>query len=115
MFQAAIAAVLLLGIYKLVARKPTEEGEYYIRVEWWLAFAFVLAPAILIYFISIGLAALQVPPGIIFATYILYFVIPFITLKVMLEFETKEAMKLALFVPIVVIVSEIPFLVLVNT
>jgi hypothetical protein len=114
MLQAAIAAVLLLGIYKLVAKKPTNDDEFYIKVDWWLAFAFVLVPAMLIFFIGMGLAALELPTELVLVAYVLYFVVPLVVMKMMLDFKTGEAIKLACFVPVVAIIAEIPFVFLAN-
>lgn len=114
MVQAAIAAFILLGVYKFVARKPEDEEEFYVKVDWWLAFAFVFVPSILIFFASIGIATLELPPILILAADTLYFIVPFVTMKSMLDFKAKEALKLAAIVPVVAIATEIPFALLAN-
>ncbi len=114
MIQAALAALILLGIYKLIAKKPENEDEFHVKVDWWLAFAFVLVPSLLIFFIGIGITAFGLPPVLLLIAYILYFIVPFVTMKSMLDFKAKEAIKLAAIVPIVAVVTEIPFALLAN-
>lgn len=111
MIQAAVAAFLLLGVYKLIEKKPVE-GEFHIKVDWWLAFAFVLVPAILIFVVGIAVAAAAITPAFILPAYVLYFIVPFLVMKLWLDFKTSEALKLALCVPVVAIAIEILFAIL---
>jgi len=100
MIQAAIAGLILLGIYKLM-NEP--DGDL---VEWGATFAFILAPGFLIFLIVIGLGFFGVNPNFALFGYFLYFLIPFFWLKHYVEFSNGSAFKFAIVVPIVAIATE---------
>src|SRR5262245_51023049 len=105
MLQAAIAGLILVGVFRLMS-----DGSKY--MDWSLAAAFVFCPALLIMLISLCLRLLDLPPALVLVAYTLYFIVPFVALKVVAGFTTKSAIKFSLVVPIVVILTEIPFVVL---
>lgn len=106
MLQAALAAMILMGIYKFMNSKSDYE------VDWWMAFIFILAPGFLIFLASIGLAYFDQPPQYILAGYVLYFVIPFLMLKYGLYYKTRVAFKFSIVVPVIAVLTEIPFVIL---
>ncbi len=110
MLQAAIIALILMGIYKFIDRNKPETNEP--EIDWWVAFAFVFAPVFLIFLISIGVNTAELSPLIILAAYSLYFIIPFFYLKGMLDYPSKKSFKYAVWVPIVVIAVEVPIVIL---
>lgn len=103
MLQAAIGAVILLGIYKFINTKSDYD------ITWWLAFVFIIVPGILILLITAGLSLMGLPTDFALLGYILYLVIPFSILRYGLDYERGPAMKLSIAVPIVAIATEIPF------
>lgn len=104
MLQAVLGAFILLGIYKLMNSK----SEY--EIHGTMAFVFMLAPGFMIFLISIGLAYFELSPNFVLFGYLLYFVVPFLVLKQGLEFKTKQAFSFAIAVPVVAILTEIPFI-----
>ena len=109
MIHAAIAGLILLGIYKLM-KEP--DGEF---ISWGATFSFVMAPGFLIFLIAIGLASLGINPAFILLAYSLYFIAPFFWLKHFLEFSNKSAFKFAIVVPVVAIATEILFASIIGT
>ena len=102
MIQAAIASLILVGIYKLL--KPSNDVE----IDWWMAFIFVLVPALITFLIVFfGVGILGLPPIISLLSYPIYFLVPFGILKAGLDFKIGEAAKFAIFVPVVIIALEI--------
>lgn len=112
MLQAAIAGFILLGIYKFIARRPKEEDAFHVDIDWWMAFAFIFTPSVLIFFLSMFVAAIDANQIVVLIGYVLYFVIPFLVMKHMLDYPAREAAKLALVVPFVAVMTEIPFILL---
>ena len=109
MLQAAICALLLLGIYKMM----TSKSDY--KIDWWMAFSFVLLPMFLMFLLTVGLDAMGLPPQFAAAGYLLYFLIPFAFLKTSMEFSASEAGKYAAIVPMVVIVVEVPLVLMMGS
>jgi hypothetical protein len=107
MIQVAIMALILVGIYKVMDRNKPESNEP--QIDWWMAFAFVLAPGFLIFLITIGILSAELSPTLLLAAYSLYFVVPFFYLKFMLDYTSKQSAKYAVWVPIVAIVVEVLF------
>ncbi len=103
MLQAAIAGLILLGIYKFIDTK----SEY--EIDWWMSFLFIFAPSIVIFLLNIGIGIAGINPMFALFGYVFYFIFPLLFLKLGLDFETKPAMKVAAWVPIVAILTEIPF------
>ncbi len=106
MLQAVLGSFILIGIYKFMNSK----SEY--KVDAYIAGMFIFVPGILIFFISIGLNMLNINPGFSLLGYLLYFFFPLLFLKLSLEYQTKPAIKFSSVVPIVAIVTEIPFAIL---
>lgn len=109
MLQAALGAIILLGIYKFI----NSRSEY--EVNGTAAFVFILGPGFLIFLLSILLAKLGLNPVFALMGYILYFLLPFAYLKYALEYENRPALKFAMVVPVVAILTEIPFVFLFGT
>ena len=108
MLQAILGAVILVGIYRLM-----KSGSEY-EVDWWIAFAFVLVPGLLIFLVSAGLAFFNLPATLALVGYLLYFLIPFFMLRYQLEFSLKSAIKFAAVVPVVAIATEVLFVLLLS-
>jgi len=106
MIQAAIGALILLGIYKFMNSK----SEY--DITWWMAFVFIWVPGFLLFLLSIGLNLLNLSPAFSLFGYLFYFAVPFLILKHGLEFDRSPAIKFSAVVPIVAIATEIPFVIL---
>ena len=104
MLQAALGALILLGIYKFMNSKSDYE------IDWTMAFVFILAPGLLIFLLSIALNYFELTPELVLLGYLLYFLVPFIYLKTLLDYETKPAFNFSIVVPIVAALTEIPFL-----
>ncbi len=103
MLQAALGAIILLGIYKFMNSK----SEY--EVNGTAAFVFILGPGFLIFLLSILLAKLGINPLFTLVGYVLYFLLPFAYLKYGLEYQNRPAFNFAIVVPVVAILTEIPF------
>ena len=114
MLQAAISALILLGIYKFLDRNRTPE-DFDPKVDWWMAFAFIFAPSILLLLLNMLLGILSLNPLLILVGYILYFIVPFAVLKGMLDFQTKRAVMFSIFVPIVAITTEVIYFIVLPT
>ncbi len=106
MLQAGLGALILLGIYKFMNSK----SDY--KVDGWIAFLFILAPGIIMFLLAAGLGLANINPNYAVWGYLLYFLFPFAFLKLSLEYETKPALKYSIVVPIVAVVTEIPFVLL---
>jgi hypothetical protein len=106
MLQAALGAFILLGVYKLMNSK----SEY--EINGMMAFVFIFTPGLMIFLISLGLAYYELSENFILYGYLLYFIIPFLVLKQGLEFKARQAFNFSIAVPIVAILTEIPFVVL---
>lgn len=106
MLQAAIVGLILLGIYKFIDRNRKPE-DFDTRVDWWMAFAFVFGPMVLILILRATLALLQMPGELEIIGYLFYLIIPFVVLKNLLDFTAKRAAIYAVWVPIVEIGMEI--------
>lgn len=103
MLQAAIAGLILLGIYKFIDTRSDYE------IDWWMAFLFVFVPGFLIMLISIGIVALGLSLSLVLLCYSLYFIFPFMFLKLSLNYESAPAAKLSGWVPVVAVLAEVPF------
>ena len=114
MIQAAIAGLILLGLYKFIDRNRVPE-DFDPEVDWWMALIFVWAPSMIIWLISMGLAIAGLPLYLLLFGYLLYFIIPFLMLKFMLEFKLKRAIIYSCLVPVVAIFIEILMLVVLQT
>lgn len=108
MLQAALGALILLGIYKFMNAKSDYD------VTWWLAFVFILAPGFLIFLLSAGLHLAELPADFALLGYSLYFLIPFLILRYGLEYQPGPALKFSAVVPLVAIATEIPFVLLMS-
>jgi len=106
MLEVAIIAFILIGVYKLIDRNKPENDDP--KIDWWVALAFVFSPLLLIFFINIGVSALELSPFIVLVAYSLYFIIPYFYLKSMLDYSPRDSFRYAAWVPVVVIVVEIP-------
>ena len=106
MLQAAIGALVLIGIYKFM----NSHSDY--EVSWVMAFLFILAPGFLIFLCSIVISYFDLNPALVLACYIFYFVVPFAYLKLLLDYQTKPAFKYSIVVPVVAVLTEIPFVLL---
>ena len=108
MIQAVIGGLILLGVYKYM-----KSGSEY-DVDWWMAGTFIFVPAVLISLLQLALAFFELNLAFALLGYCLYFIIPFLMLNKGLDFEAKIAAKFAGVVPIIAIMTEIPFLFLAN-
>ena len=102
--QAAIGALILLGIYKFINSK----SEY--EITWWMAFVFIMVPGFLFLLLGIGINLLNLSPMLSLIGYIFYFAVPFLILRYGLEFQRSPAIKYSTVVPVVAILTEIPFI-----
>ncbi|WP_445363622.1 hypothetical protein ACJJIQ_02665 [Microbulbifer sp. ANSA003] len=107
MLQAAIIALILIGIYKLIDRNKAQSSDP--DIDWWVAFTFVFVPMILIFIISLVVIGNAFSEIIILSAYSLYFIIPFIYLKKILGYSAKKSLKYSVWVPVTVLAIEIPY------
>ncbi|WHI46441.1 hypothetical protein ACJJIW_20745 [Microbulbifer sp. JMSA004] len=107
MLQAAITALILVGIYKLIDGNNAESSDS--DIDWWIAFVFVFAPMILIFIISLVVVGNDFSGIIILSAYSLYFIIPFIYLKKVLGYSSKKSLKCSVWIPVTVLAIEIPY------
>ncbi len=101
MIQAALSALVLLGAFRFLKNETDYE------ISWWLAFVAVLVPAILLSWGSLGLQAAGLDPGYVLLGYPLYFLFPFLLLKLGLDFPAVSAAKHAGVVLLVVFLVEV--------
>lgn len=103
MFHAALASILLMYVYKFM--KTNNQYE----MDWWMAFIIMSISSLLNGFVSITWLMAELHDGFLVIGYLIYFLVPFLLLKVGLKFVTKTAFKFAIVVPIVAIVATLPF------
>ncbi len=108
MIHAIVCALILIGVFKFVDRNRVP-GEFDPVLDWWMALVLVIAPSILIGFSNIGIAAAELPGYLILAFYPLYFLVPFLTLKLALGFTAKRASIYSIWVFVVAILIEFVF------
>ncbi len=84
------------------------------EVDTFIASTFVLVPAIINFGINIGLAALEINPLFGLIGYVLYFIIPFAFLIIALDFKLRPAFNFSIVVPLIVVLTEIPFALILN-
>ena len=113
MIQSAIAGLILIGIYRFLDRNRTPE-DFDPKVDWWMAFVFVMAPSMLIFLLAMGLGVISMPSELALFGYLFYFLIPFGMMKGMLEFQTKRAVVFSLWVPAIAVVTEISAVLLIG-
>ena len=92
----------------IIYRFMKTNNEY--EIDWWMAFVFVLVPVLLISLLTMGLGILGLNMGFVLVGYLLYFIFPFLFLKLGLDFENGTAFKFAIVVPFVAIAAELPFI-----
>ncbi|GAA5214092.1 hypothetical protein ACFSJ3_03980 [Corallincola platygyrae] len=109
MITTALAVSILFVIYRFLKADNGYE------VDWWMALVFVLVPAFINFFLSMGIAMLELPAMLGFIGLVLYFLVPYLFLKIGLEFRSGVAVKFALFVPVVVISVDLAFYALVSS
>lgn len=109
MIQAALGAFILLGLYKFMNTKSDYE------IDKMMAFIFILVPCLLIFLLTLGLGYFEISTSYALFGYLLYFIFPFLFLKLGLEFQARPAFNFAIVVPVVAILTEIPFAILLSS
>lgn len=85
MIATAISAFLVWGILAFLERG--KDG----LIDGWLAFTFVLVPALVIWGLSIAGVFLELPPQLLILAFPLYFLFPALTLKFALDYRWGRA------------------------
>lgn len=108
MIQAALGGLILLGIYKFMSSQSE------IEIDWWMTAAFIFVPAIMILLLAALFGIFNISQAWLLLGYVLYFIIPFLILKIGFEFKTGSAIKFSSVVPVVAILTEVIFVLLLN-
>lgn len=110
MIQGAIGGLILLLIYKFLDKNKANELEP--KVDWWMALLFIWIPGVLISISFAILALFELPTWPSLFGYLLYFLVPFLMLFRWLDYQLNRAVKYALWVPLIAIITEIPIVML---
>ena len=105
MFAALISTAILIGISKIKDRRKLQKG-LDPAIEWWVTLVLVLSPSMLIDFLSEMMGLEELPKFLNFALYPLYFIVPFLTLKFILEFKYKPAFINSVWIVIIAVPVE---------
>ena len=85
MILTLISAAIVFGIIKLLEDK--EKGV----VDGFISLTFVVAPAIMMFFINIGVSAAELPDMLALFGIVLYFLVPFIFCRFVCEYSWKRS------------------------
>ncbi len=109
MLQIAISAAFMVGLFKLFESKNKKHD--LAEIDWWVGAAVVAVPAFIVFFLRTALAE-KLGVFLIPIALATYFLVPFFYFKNMLEYPAKMAALYSVFVPVVVVIVEIIFMVL---
>ena len=109
MLHAALAGFILAWIYKFLDKKYIKRDEMHAEIDWWMAFAVVIASSVTIWVFSLFVVSFQLPESLLLVGYFFYLIIPFVIIKFMLEYDAKKALSYAIWVPFITILAEVPF------
>jgi drug/metabolite transporter (DMT)-like permease len=111
MFYIGAACFILLGVYNLLDKHFGKQDKLHVAMEWYISFAiFVTAYfAIIVLGIVIKSIGIEQSVPLALAGYVFYIIIPFLIVKLMLDYSVKKAIIYSSVVPFVAILAEIPF------
>ena len=112
MGHAALAGFILLGIYKLLDKRYLKKDDFHAVIDWYMSFAVVIASSVAIAIFNIAVTSFGLPAILVFLSYSLYLFVPFLILKLMLDYKPKKAFAYAVWVPFIAVIAEIPFILL---
>jgi len=112
MLHAVLAGFILSLIYKLLDRKYAKDDVHHVEIDWYMGFAVVITSSIAITLTSVAVSSFELPQFLLIFSYLFYLVIPFSIFKLMIDYKSKPAIIYSLWVPLVAILSEIPFVIL---
>lgn len=101
MIQAAIIAVMLLGLFKVIDRNRDP------KIDEWEAIVIGAAPAMIAWVIALVIGMLGLPEYLNLFGFLAYLVAPYLILTKQFEYPSKRAIFYSAFVPVVAIVSEV--------
>ncbi|GLR71789.1 hypothetical protein [Agaribacter marinus] len=99
MIQIGLAAFLVFLFFKFTDKDKIIDG--------FISLTFVLAPAILVFLIQIGLRALDAQPVLMYLPDLLYFFIPFFMLKAVTEYSWVKSAVQAGVVFVIVLICQL--------
>ncbi len=103
MIQIAIVAFLVWCLFKLVDKDGVVDG--------FTSIAFVLVPAIIMFFAGMGVAFLALPVWIIYLFETSYFFVPLLFLKSMTDYAWAKVIGLAFTVLVINILVQVTLLI----
>jgi hypothetical protein len=111
MFYVAAAGLILLGVYKLLDKHFGKQDKLHVAMDWYVSFAIFMTAyfAIIVLGIVIKSVGIEQSVSLALAGYVFYIIIPFLIIKLMLDYAVKKAVIYASVVPFVAILAEIPF------
>ncbi|NOU50346.1 hypothetical protein HG263_07290 [Pseudoalteromonas sp. JBTF-M23] len=109
MLHAALAGLILALIYKLLDKKYQKLDEFHAEIGWWQAFAIVIVSSVVLWLFNMFVLSYELTPGFALLGYVFYLLIPFLVIKLMLDYNATKALLYSIFVPIIVVICEIPF------
>ncbi len=101
MLQIVLASFLVWGFFRIKEKDGVIDG--------FSALSLVLAPALLVFLISLAINFLNLSVVFAYLAESLYFIIPFFLIKGMSEYSVKRSATYACIVFMCVIASQIPF------
>ncbi len=112
MGHAALAGFILLGIYKLLDKRYLKKDDFHAVVDWYMSFAVVIASTVAIAIFNIAVSSFELPSMLMLLSYSFYIFVPFLILKLMLDYKPMKALAYSIWVPFIAIIAEIPFVLL---
>lgn len=111
MFYIALAGFILFGVYKLFDKHYGKKDTLHVDMDWYVSFAIFITCYFAVILLGIAIASMNIPPSLSLALggYILYLILPFLIIKLMLNYSAKKAIIYSSVVPLVAILAEIPF------
>jgi hypothetical protein len=98
-------------VYKLFDKHYGKKDKLHVDMDWYVSFAIFITCYFAVILLGIAIASMNIPPSLSLALggYILYLILPFLIIKLMLNYSTKKAIIYSSVVPLVAILAEIPF------
>jgi uncharacterized membrane-anchored protein len=108
--HAALAGFILSVIYKFLDKKYSKIDDFHSDINWWMSFVVITASTIAMWVTFFVVSALSLPEVVSYVGYIFYFLLPFSIFKWLFDYKSKKAVIYSSWVPVISILSEIPFL-----
>ncbi len=113
MLHVAIAAFILTLIYRLLDKRYGKNDVHHVEIDWYVGVAAVITSWVAVALTGMLVVSFELPGLVYLASFAFYILIPFGIFKLLLDYKVKLAIIYSLWVPFVVFLTKVPF-VLVN-